>query len=237
MELLKTGAAELGIHLSETQLGLFRRYYRELVEWNARINLTSVTGWEEVQARHFLDSLTVSLALPSGTLESGRFVDVGSGAGFPGVPLKIAFPGLRAMLIESTGKKVNFLLGLKDALGLCDLDVRIGRAETLAQDPGLREAFDFVVGRALADMAVLAELTLPFCRVGGVAIAQKKLNLDEELERARGAIDAMGGELREVKEVRVQQLGEPRCLVVMAKVRPTPDRYPRRSGMPKKRPL
>ena len=237
MELLKAGAAELGIHLSLAQLGQLRRYYDEMVKWNTRVNLTSVTDWEEAQARHFLDSLTVALALPDSLPGSARFIDVGSGAGFPGVPMKIAFPGLKATLIDSTAKKTAFLIALIDSLGLEGVEVRTGRAETLAHDPALRESFDFATARALAGMAILAELTLPFCRVGGIVVAQKNRGADEEIRLAGGAVKALGGELKEVMEISTKQLGERRRLVVLEKVSSTPDRYPRRPGIPKKRPL
>ena len=168
--------------------------------------------------------------------DSGRLADVGSGAGFPGVPLKIVFPGLQTTLIESTGKKTAFLDHLAGDLDL-KLDVRKGRAETLAHEPDLRESFDFVTSRAVAGMAVLAELCLPFCRVGGTVVAQKKGDIEEEIDNAGRAIDAMGGRLKEVKEVSVAGLGDGRRLVLLEKVRPTPDGYPRRPGVPAKRPL
>ena len=215
----------------------FRRYYRELIEGNSRVNLTSVTGWEEVQSRHFLDSLTVSLAIPQDLLESGRMLDVGSGSGFPSLPIKIAFPGLEVTLIDSTAKKTAFLVQLKNALGLPDVEVRTGRAETLAHDPALRESFDLVVARAVAGMAGLAELTVPFCRVGGTVIAQKALGSEDEIARAQKSIDTMGARVKEVREVAVGYHGEVRSLVVLEKVQPTPERYPRRPGIPKKRPL
>ena len=237
MEKLKAGAAELGIELSLAQLKLLRRYYEVMVEWNARVNLTSITRWEEVQTRHFIDSLTVSLAIPRNLLQSGRFVDVGSGAGFPGIPLKIAFPGLKATLIDSTAKKTAFLIRLKEALGLHDVDVQTGRAETIAHDPAFRESFDFVLSRAVASLAVLAELTLPFCRMGGVVVAQKTPGSGVEVQRAFRAITMLGGALKEVREFAVTQLSSPIALVVLEKVAPSPDRYPRRPGIPKKRPL
>ena len=192
-----------------------------------------MTRWEDVQTTHFLDSLTVRLGMSS---DSGRLADVGSGAGFPGVPLKIVFPGLQTTLIESTGKKTAFLHHLAGDLDL-EMDVRKGRAETLAHEPDLRESFDFVTSRAVAGMAVLAELCLPFCRVGGTVVAQKKGDIEEEIANAGRAIDAMGGRLKEVKEVSLSGLGEARRLVLLEKVRPTPDRYPRRPGVPAKRPL
>ena len=204
-----------------------------MVEWNTRVNLTSVTQWEEVQTTHLLDSLTVCLGMSSG---SGRLADIGSGAGFPGVPLKIVFSGLQATLIESTGKKAAFLRYVGDILDL-ELDVRKGRAETLAHEPELRERFDFVASRAVASVAVLAELCLPFCRVGGTVVTQKKGDIEEEVAGAGRAIDAMGGRLKEVREVSVSGLGDGRRLVLLEKVRPTPDGYPRRPGVPARRPL
>ena len=237
MKLLAAGAAKLGIRLSPAQTEHFRRYYSHIVEWNRRVNLTSVTDWTEVRSRHFLDSLSVSLALPADMLQSGRFVDIGSGAGLPGVPLKIAFPGLRPTLIESTAKKTAFLSDLVDELDLSDLRVRTGRAEDLAQDPTLRESFDFAVARAVAGMSTLAELTLPFCRVGGLVIAQKKLSARDEIDQAQGAIEALGGRLSDVREVLVDGLEDARALVVLEKVRATPARFPRRPGIPAKRPL
>ena len=235
MELLREGAASLGIRLCLAREEKFHRYFEEMTRWNGRVNLTSVTGWEEVQTVHYLDSLTVSLAVPKDILESGSFVDVGSGGGFPGVPLAIVFPGLRATLIESTGKKADFLVALNEALALPHVDVRRGRAETLAHQGDLRENFDFAVARALGSMSVVAELTLPYCRVGGTVVAQKTLGIDEELRRAEPAFRALGGRLREIKEV--EGAGDSKVLVVLEKIEPTPDRYPRRPGIPAKRPL
>ena len=207
------------------------------MEWSRRVNLTSVTEWTDVRSRHFLDSLSVSVAIPPDMLQSGRFVDIGSGAGLPGVPLKIAFPGLRPTLIESTAKKTAFLSDLVATLGLNDLRVCTGRAEDLAQDPELRESFDFAVARAVAGMSTLAELTLPFCRIGGLVIAQKKLDARAEIDQAESAIDAVGGRLLDVREVLVEGLEGSRTLVVLEKVRATPTRFPRRPGIPAKRPL
>ena len=235
MEILREGAAALGIQLTLAREEKFRRYYDEMTRWNARVNLTSITKWEEVQARHYVDSLTVSLAVPRDILESGRFVDVGSGGGFPGVPLAIAFPGLRATLIESTGKKVDFLVALKEALALPHVDILKGRAETLAHRTDLRESFDFAVARAVGSIPVLAELTLPYCRVGGRVVAQKTLGIDDELRSAETAFQVLGGRLRGIKEI--EGAGDSRALVVLEKIEPTPDRYPRRPGIPTKRPL
>ena len=235
--LLRQQSAELGVHLANEQLGQFRTYYDELTDWNSRVNLTRVTEWNEVVTRHYLDSLSARLALPRDMIEGGRFIDIGSGAGLPGVPLKIAFPGLRATLVEATRKKAAFLEHLVARLGLQDVEVRTGRAETLGHEAGLREGFDFVLARAVSGMAALAELTLPFCRLGGRVIAYKTRGAEAEIRGAAMAISATGGELVEVIEVALPDLGDERRLVVLDKVAGTPERYPRRPGVPARRPL
>ena len=235
-DLLATGAKALGIRLSETQTSRFVRYYDELARWNERVNLTSITEWEAVQSRHFLDSLSAAQALSPQMLQSGSFIDVGSGGGFPGLPLKLAFPGMRGTLLEATAKKTAFLAHLSEILELEDISVRTGRAETLAHEAEMREAFDMALARAVAEVATLAELTLPFVRVGGIVVMHKKADIADELEQAQGAIETLGGRLREVLPVTLPGLDE-RALVVLEKQHPTPERYPRRPGMPAKRPL
>ena len=233
-ELLTSGAKALGIHLTETQTQQFVRYYAELARWNERANLTAITDWEAVQSRHFLDSLSAIQALPAEMLKSASFIDVGSGGGFPGVPLKLAFPGMRGTLLDSTAKKTAFLAHACEELE--DMSVRTGRAETLAHENGLRESFDIAFARAVAEVAALAELTLPFVRVGGLVVLHKKADITDELGRAEYAIETLGGNLRDVLPVTLSGL-EDRALVVLEKRRPTPTRYPRRPGMPVKRPL
>lgn len=238
MEKLKTGAQKLGLHLSPKQLEQFHIYYQELVDWNRRVNLTSITGYEEVQVRHFLDSLTVTLAMkaPSGG-ESFGIIDVGTGAGLPGIPLRILLPGIRLVLLEATAKKAKFLNQLNIKLGLDNVEVVIGRAEEVAHNTQYREKFDMVLSRAVAPLPTLAELTLPLCTVGGSFIAQKKGAIDLELSRASKAITVLGGNLREVKEVTLEEFSDKRWLIVIDKVMPTPQQYPRRPGMPAKRPI
>ena len=235
-DLLATGAKALGIRLSETQTSRFVRYYDELARGNERVNLTSITEWEAVQSRHFLDSLSAALALSPQMLQSSSFIDVGSGGGFPGLPLKLAFPGMRGTLLEATAKKTAFLAHLSETLELEDISVRTGRAETLAHEAEMREAFDMALARAVGEVATLAELTLPFVRVGGIVVMHKKADIADELEQAQGAIETLGGRLREVLPVTLPGLDE-RALVVLEKQHPTPERYPRRPGMPAKRPL
>ena len=235
--ILCRGAADLGLSLDRTQVCQFRRFYRALLEWNAKMNLTAVTEWEQVQRRHFLDSLSLSGTITAHGLERARFIDIGSGAGLPGVPMKIAFPGMTGVLLDSTAKRVRFLRSVIDTLPLTGMEARHGRAEELARLPDLREQFDLVVARAVAPMPVLAELTLPFCRPGGHVVVHKTSSAAEEIEEARYAIDTLGGEVSGITRVDIDGSDSGRLLLAVAKIAPTPDGYPRRAGIPAKRPL
>ncbi len=238
MEKLRCGAVKLGITLTPRQLTQFEIYYRELIEWNQRFNLTAVTDYDAVQTKHFLDSLTAVLAWPtSPAISEIRLIDVGSGAGMPGVPLKIVFPRIRLVLLEATAKKTAFLRHLSDRLSLKNTEIATGRAEEAAHDPRYRERFNLAISRAVASMAVLVELALPFLAVGGTLIAQKKGDTDAEINAATRAISLLGGRLGQVKEVALLQFTDRRRLISIEKVAPTPPAYPRRPGMPAKRPL
>lgn len=217
------------MHLTDEQLAQFDRYRKELLDWNRRLNLTAITHPEEVDRLHFLDSLACLLEpIPQGA----RLLDVGAGAGLPGLPLKIARQDLAVTLLEATGKKARFLEHVIGALELTRVNVVTDRAETA---PG-RERFDVVVARALAVLPALLELTLPFCRVGGKVLALKKgAGLQAEVASASRALQVLGAELGEVHEYELN--GEPRQVVVIPKNSPTPAGYPRRPGMPAKRPL
>ncbi len=233
METLARGVEALGLALSPRQQELFETYYRELVDWNRRLNLTTIVDYREVQTRHFVDSLSVVPALGPAV---GRVIDIGSGAGFPGLPLKILLPHLRVVLLESVAKKTAFLSHLVARLGLEGVEVLTARAEDVAHRPGYREGFDAVLGRALAPLAVMAELALPLARSGGRAIAQKKGDFSSEVATAARAIGLMGGRVLEIREVAAPGL-EGHRLIVVEKVSPTPEGYPRRAGMPAKRPI
>jgi 16S rRNA (guanine527-N7)-methyltransferase len=237
MNLLAEGAREFGIDLTQAQLDRFEAYYRRLVDWNARINLTSITGHGEVRVLHFLDSLSVACALPREGLDDSKLIDVGSGAGFPGVPLAIAFPRLRVTLLEATGKKVAFLDEVTRALALDNVTTLHGRAEDLARREEHREGYDLAVARAVAGMRTLVEYAMPFLRVNGIFVASKGAGAAEEAEGAARAIHRLGGRLLEVVPVDLHVLDEPRGLVVVEKVAPTTARYPRRAGVPSKKPL
>jgi 16S rRNA (guanine527-N7)-methyltransferase len=238
MEKLLSGAHRLGLQLSPGQLEQFEIYYRELMDWNKRVNLTAITVYEEVQVNHFLDAMTVVLVWQPPSDGAGpEVIDVGTGNGIPGLPLKIAFPEIRLTLLEATKKKVAFLSHLIDRLKLDGVEIVAGRAEEAARDIRYREAFDLVLSRAVAPLPTLAELTLPFCTVGGSVVVHKKGDFKEELEQASRAIDTCGGKLREVTAVPLPEFTDERYLVVIDKVSTTPEKYPRRSGVPKKRPI
>jgi 16S rRNA (guanine527-N7)-methyltransferase len=238
MEKLKSAAKELGLELAPTQLEQFNSYYQELLDWNQRVNLTAITDYGEVQIKHFLDSLTVTLARPPSAIKREfRLIDVGTGAGMPGIPLKIVFPALKLVLLEATAKKADFLRHITQKLGLENVEIVVGRAEEVAHQAQYRERFDLVLSRAVASLPTLVELTLPFCVVGGSFIAQKKGNIDEEIGRASRAIELLGGSLRQVKKIDLAEFADERYLVVIDKLSPTPEQYPRRPGIPAKRPI
>jgi len=234
VKLLVEGANALGLTLTPLNLEAFQIYYQELVAWNERFNLTAITAYEEVQVRHFLDSLSSLLVIENLNI---RVIDVGTGPGFPGLPLKILHPEMRLTLLESVGKKVRFLEHITRKLGLEGVEIIKGRAEKLGQDPSYREQFDLVLARAVAALPALLEYTLPFCRVGGIFLAHKGSRIQQELRTAHKALRLLGGSLREIRDLRPLGLDGLHSLVVIEKVCPTPNRYPRRPGIPAKRPL
>jgi len=231
--LLADTAAAWGLPLDPNQLRQFARYTDELLAWNAHINLTAITDRQAIYVRHFLDSLALARfwGPPPATL-----VDIGTGAGFPGVPLKILHPPLAVTLIESVGKKAAFLKHLIAILGLEQVRVVTGRAETFGHDPGERERYDLATARAVADLRVLAEYALPLLRVGGRLLAPKGAGAEREIEGARRAVALLGGTIEPVVPIELPGV-EPRSLVVARKVAPTAPRYPRAVGIPARRPL
>ena len=238
MDKLAAGAAGLRLKLSDEQLGRYEAFYRELIDWNRKFNLTAITDYDGVQIKHFLDSLSVVLALPEVPPPQGyRVIDIGTGAGLPGIPLKITFPEIKLALLEATRKKATFLEHIKTVLGLNDVEVVAMRAEEAAHLESLREQFDLALVRAVAALPALVEMTLPFLRVGGRLIAQKKGDIKDEVASAKTAIKLLGGNLIEVKRIELPELADNRFLVVIDKVAPSPAIYPRRPGLPAKQPL
>jgi len=239
MKRLIEGAGKLGIKLTTGQVKQFELYYQELIEWSKKINLTAITDYSSVQVKHFLDSLTVTLALSEEDMARPDFkiVDIGTGAGFPGVPLKILFPEPSLVLLEPTTKKTAFLRHIIDKLALKNVEVLNSRAEEAAHLPAYREKFALVLSRAVGLLPTLVELALPFCRIGGIFVAQKKGEIAEEMTGAKEAVAVLGGTLRQIRKVELDEFADARSLVIIDKICPTPSKYPRRPGVPKRRPL
>jgi len=213
----------------------FSLYAEQLLAWNERVNLTAITDPEAIVTRHFLDSLSVKVAV---TFTAGmRVIDVGTGAGFPGLPLRLAFPQIELTLLEATAKKTAFLQHVTQLLGLTNVRILTTRAEDAGQDPATREKYDLALARAVAPLPVLAEYLLPLCRVGGRCVALKGENAAAEVQSAQHALRVLGGRLAKIIPVELPQVVETHYLVVIEKVAATPPQYPRRPGMPSKRPL
>jgi len=237
MDTLANGTSRLGIFLTEQQLEQLEVYYQEMALWNRRVNLTSITDHEDVMIKHFLDSYTLSPTLTDVLTSGGSVIDVGSGSGVPGIPLKIAFPSMNLVLLDSVGKKTRFLQHVAQTLNLDGVQILNGRAEDLAHKPELRERFDAVISRGVAALPSLMELTLPYCHIGGKVIAMKKGNIQHELDSAHNAIKILGGLLLETVSVNLDALQDQRLLVIVKKVNLTPAKFPRGPGPVKKRPL
>lgn len=228
-------ASHCRVELSDGQLRAFERLTCLLLAWNERVNLTAITDPAEIAIKHYLDSLTLNLV--ASRFERARLIDVGSGAGFPGLALAIAFPKLRVTLLDSRAKKLRFIDEAAQSLGLDNARTLHARAEEAGRERSQREAFEIAVARAVAPMPVLLEYALPLCKPGGQVIAMKGAAAHDEASAAAKAIDALGGELRAIEEVRLPTLDNPRYLVVVDKVKPTPERFPRRAGIPARQPL
>jgi 16S rRNA (guanine527-N7)-methyltransferase len=239
MEKLIAGADKLGIGFNARQVKQFELYYQDLIEWNKKINLTAITDYASVQVKHFLDSLTITLALSGKEVERPDFniIDIGTGAGFPGVPLKILLPHPKLVLIEPTTKKTAFLHHIIHKLELENVELLNSRAEEAAHLLLYREQFALVLSRAVALLPTLVELTLPFCQIGGRFIAQKKGEIDQEINRAQKAIAALGGKLDLIKKIELDEFDDVRYLVIIDKIDSTPSKYPRRPGLPRRRPI
>jgi 16S rRNA (guanine527-N7)-methyltransferase len=238
MEILAAGAERLGFKLTTKQLAQFELYYSKIGKWNQLVNLTAITRYEDVQIKHFLDSLTVTLAfkyLKNNPPE--RVIDIGTGAGMPGIPLKIIFPSIKLTLVESIAKKTSFLQYVIDQLEFKDIEVVTARAEDIGRKEKYREQFDLVTGRAVAALPTLLELTLPFCKSGGIFVAQKQAQAKPEIDRATKAIRTLGGRLREVIDIALPEFTDKRCLIIFDKITATPNEYPRRPGIPAKDPI
>ncbi len=229
--------SELGISLSDEQYTRFIKYYELLVKWNEVMNLTAITDYDEVVIKHFVDSLSIVKAFSAEELSGKTLIDIGTGAGFPGIPLKIAFPELKVTLLDSLNKRVGFLNTVIEELGLKDIEALHGRAEDYAKKGQLRESFDMCVSRAVANLSTLSEYCLPYVKVGGYFIAYKSEKTSEEVDAAKNALDKLGGKLEKCEEFNLPGSDLYRTMVVISKEKATPGKYPRKAGTPSKEPL
>ncbi len=226
---------ELSIVLNDKQIQQFEQYYNILVEWNKVMNLTAIAEYEEVVEKHFLDSLTIVNAIHVKKIET--LIDVGTGAGFPGIPLKIAFPHLKVTLLDSLNKRIKFLNEVINLLELNDIKAIHGRAEDYAKQAEYREQYDICVSRAVANLATLSEYCLPYVKVDGLFVPYKSGEIDEELKSSEKAVSILGGKVEEVVKFQLPGTDIGRSFVKIHKIKETKKKYPRKAGMPTKEPL
>lgn len=230
---------KIGLDLTETQLTQFEQFYHLLIEWNRFMNLTAITDYEEVILKHFTDSLMINIVDEFLELQrkGGKIIDVGTGAGFPGIPLKIAFPDNEVLLLDSLNKRLLFLNEVINKAQLHNVFTSHGRAEDCAKKSEYREKYDIAVSRAVANLAVLSEYCIPYVKLNGIFVAYKSGNVDEELESSNHAIQLLGGTIEKVYRTQLPDSDIERSLVVIRKKKNTPGKYPRKAGLPAKEPL
>ncbi len=225
----------LGIQLTDVQKEQFDRYYELLIEWNRVMNLTGITEYDEVNLKHFTDSLTIVRIKSMENVST--LIDVGTGAGFPGIPIKIAFPHIKVTLLDSLNKRIKFLNQVVEELDLKDVVTLHGRAEDYAKKEEYREQFDLCASRAVANLSTLSEYCLPFVKKGGCFISYKSADSDEEIEQSKKALDILGGKIEKVDKFVLPGSDMGRAMVMVEKVKNTPRKYPRKAGVPSKEPL
>lgn len=235
LDLLREGCKNLDIELSSTQEQQFITFYEYMVEKNKVMNLTGITEFDEVVLKHFIDSLACAKAVDMGKVH--KIMDIGTGAGFPGVPLKIAFPDKKFCLLDSLNKRVKFLQETFEMLGMKDIEAIHGRAEEFAKNKKYREVYDICVSRAVSNLATLSEYCLPYVKPGGYFVSYKSGKVKEEVEEAKKAITVLGGKLSDIKYFNLYDSDIERSLVVIKKIKPTPAKYPRKAGTPLKEPI
>ena len=229
--------SQIGVTLSEKQMEQFFQYYEMLIQWNEVMNLTAITEMDQVVTKHFVDSMSLVKAVSELGSKEIRIMDLGTGAGFPGIPLKIAFPQLKITLLDSLNKRVNFLNEVIQSLGLKEVSAVHGRAEDLAKQKEYRENYDFCVSRAVANLSTLSEYCIPFVKVDGSFVSYKSGKIDEELSQAENAVKFLGGKVTDVVRFPLMDTDMDRSFVVIKKTKPTAKKYPRKAGLPSKEPL
>lgn len=243
MEQLRKSAIQLGIELSDEQINKFQKYYEMLIETNKVMNLTAITGKEEVILKHFVDSISIVKVLPDMIkyIDSDdisiKILDLGTGAGFPGIPLKIVLPAIDIVLMDSLNKRINFLNSVIDELKLSGINAIHGRAEEMAKNKKYREKFDLCVSRAVANLSTLSEYCLPFVKINGKFISYKASEIEEEVDNAGNALKILGGNLTTVKKIILPESDIERSFVIIDKVKNTPKTYPRKAGTASRNPL
>ncbi len=233
--LLKDKAKEIGIELSELQIDQFNKFYQLMVEWNKVMNLTGITEYDEVVEKHFIDSLSLVKVIDINKINS--VIDVGTGAGFPGIPLKIAFPHLNITLLDSLNKRIKFLNEVISETGLENISTIHGRAEDFAKQEKYREQYDLCVSRAVANLATLSEYCLPYVKVGGRFVSYKSGEIDEEVESSTTAVKVLGGKINKIEKFQLLGTDIGRSFVNIKKVKNTGKKFPRKAGLPSKEPI
>lgn len=234
-QILEQKLGELGIKQDQNQLERFHKFYQLLIEWNKVMNLTGITEYEDVVEKHFVDSLSIIKAIDLSGIHT--VIDVGTGAGFPGIPLKIAFPHLRVVLLDSLNKRIKFLDEVISQLELTEIRTIHGRAEEYARKEEYREQFDLCVSRAVANLSTLSEYCLPYIQVGGIFVPYKSGEIDDEVEQSKKAVRILGGNIKEVMKFELPGTDIHRSFVLIHKEQHTQKKYPRKAGIPAKEPL
>ena len=232
---IENNLQKIGMKLDDIKIRQFDEYYRMLVEWNKVMNLTGITEYEDVWEKHYIDSLSIVKIQNMDHFE--KLIDVGTGAGFPGIPLKIAFPHLKVTLLDSLNKRIHFLNAVIDRLELKDIYTIHGRAEDYAKQETYREQYDLCVSRAVANLATLSEYCLPYVKIGGMFIPYKSGDIDDEIVDSEKAVKILGGKLLKVEKFELPGTDIGRSLVQIEKVKNTGNKYPRKAGMPSKEPI
>jgi len=236
--ILIDGAQKIGINLNKEQIKKFSQYLELLIQWNQKINLTSLKTPQEIIIKHFLDSIScIEVINKYIDTEGISVIDVGAGAGFPGVPIKIICPSIRLSLLEARKKKTIFLEKVTEEINLQQVKILNGRAETFGKNADYREKYDIALSRAVARLNVISEYCLPLVRAGGLFVAQKGRSYKEEIDKALKTVHFLGGELSGVENVRIPFINQERYILVIKKIKDTPSKYPRKEGLPQKRPL